>query len=123
MSSIKKTKSEFDVLELNDEELFSISNKNEVIKVCDKDILEKIIDNSFTDKYKKLLLLITSINEDEDSTETDAELALQRIDNLRRYIISHYGNLISGRTLNKYLKMLTILEGNINFEKRRGKGR
>jgi hypothetical protein len=123
MSSIKKTKSEFAVIELKDEELFSIEKKDEIIKVYDQDILEKIVDDSFNSKYKKLLCLIMNINEDEDSTETDAELALEKIDGLRKYVLTHYSNLISTRNMNKYIKMLLLLESKISFNKRRGKSR
>lgn len=123
MSSIKKTKSEFAVIELKDEELFSIEKKDEIIKVYDQDILEKIVDDSFNSKYKKLLCLIMNINEDEDSTETDAELALEKIDGLRKYVLTHYSNLISTRNMNKYIKMLLLLESRISFNKRRGKSR
>ena len=123
MSSIKKTKSEFAVIELKDEELFSIEKKDEIIKVYDQDILEKIVDDSFNSKYKKLLCLIMNINEDDDSTETDAELALEKIDGLRKYVLTHYSNLISTRNMNKYIKMLLLLESKISFNKRRGKSR
>ncbi len=123
MSSIKKVKNDFDVVEISDEELFSFSKKNEIIKVYDNDILEKIVEDLFNEKYKKLLYLVMSINEDEDSTETDSELALIKIENLRKYILSHYSNLISSKNMNKYVKMLLLLESKINFEKRRGRGR
>ena len=123
MSSIKKVKNEFDVLEFNDEELFSLSGKEEDIIVYDRELLEKIINASFNDKYKKLVYLVTSINEDEDSTETDAELALQKIESLRRYILTHYSSLISEKLLNKYFKMLLLLQEKINLNKKRGKSR
>lgn len=123
MSNIKKVKNEFEILELEDKELFSIKNKEEIIKVYDQELLEKIIDNTFNKKYRKLLYLIMSVNEDEDSTDTDAELALLKIEDLKKYIMLHYSELISKRLLNKYLKMLMILENKIEFNKKRGKSR
>ena len=103
--------------------MFSIKNKEEIIKVYDQELLEKIIDNTFNKKYRKLLYLIMSVNEDEDSTDTDAELALLKIEDLKKYIMLHYSELISKRLLNKYLKMLMILENKIEFNKKRGKSR
>lgn len=123
MSNIKKVRNEFEILELEDKELFSIKNKEEIIKVYDQELLEKIIDNTFNKKYRKLLYLIMSVNEDEDSTDTDAELALLKIEDLKKYIMLHYSELISKRLLNKYLKMLMILENKIEFNKKRGKSR
>lgn len=122
MKNLTKIKNEFEIVEIEEEKLFSINKKNEKIIIYNKDILEKIIDENFNKKYRELLYLTMTITEDEDSNESDCELALLKIENLRNYILSHYSKFLNKSLLNKYLKMLLILEQKLNVpRKRRGR--
>ena len=122
MNSLSKLKCDLEIVELKEEKLFTINNKNEKITLYNKEMLEKIIDKNFNKKYRELLYLIMTITEDDESTESDAELALLKIDELRKYLINHYGKNISRNLLNKYLKMLMLLEQKLNVpRKRRGR--
>lgn len=122
MNSLSKLKCDLEIVELKEEKLFTINNKNEKITLYNKEMLEKIIDKNFNKKYRELLYLIMTITEDDESTESDAELALLKIDELRKYLINHYGKNISRILLNKYLKMLMLLEQKLNVpRKRRGR--
>ena len=120
---LKKVNNDFEILELNEKEIYTINKKSEKISIYDNDLFEKVIDNNFNKKYKELLYLCMSINEDEESTDTDTELALLKIEDLKNYIISRYSKSISNHLLNKYLKMIMILEGKLNMPKKRGKSR
>lgn len=122
MNSLSKLKCDLEIVELKEEKLFTINNKNEKITLYNKEMLEKIIDKNFNKKYRELLYLIMSITEDDESTESDAELALLKIEDLKKYLINHYSNHISRNLLNKYLKMLMLLEQKLNVpRKRRGR--
>ena len=122
MNSLSKLKCDLEIVELKEEKLFTINNKNEKITLYNKEMLEKIIDKNFNKKYRELLYLIMTITEDDESTESDAELALLKIDELRKYLINHYGKNKNRNLLNKYLKMLMLLEQKLNVpRKRRGR--
>lgn len=121
--NLKKVNNDFEIVELNEKEIYTINKNNEKISIYDNDLLEKILDNNFNKKYKELLYLCMSIIEDEESTDTDTELALLKIEDLKNYIINHYSKYINKHLLNKYLKMIMILEGKLNMPKKRGKSR
>jgi len=63
-----------------------------------------------------------NITEDDDSSESDTELALLKIENLKNLIISKYSKYLSKNLLNKYLKMLILLEEKLYVPKK-GRGR
>ena len=121
--NLKKVNNDFEIVELNEKEIYTINKNSEKISIYDNDLLEKILDNNFNKKYKELLYLCMSIIEDEESTDTDTELALLKIEDLKNYIINHYSKYINNYLLNKYLKMIMILEGKLNLPKKRGKSR
>lgn len=121
--NLKKVNNDFEIVELNEKEIYTINKNSEKISIYDNDLLEKILDNNFNKKYKELLYLCMSIIEDEESTDTDTELALLKIEDLKNYIINHYSKFINNHLLNKYLKMIMILEGKLNLPKKRGKSR
>lgn len=121
--NLKKTSNEFEILEMNEEVIYSINKKNEKIGIYNNELLESIIDKIFNKKYKELLYLCMSISEDEDSTESDTELALLKIESLKNYIFEHYSKYINKNLLNKYLKMLLILESKLNIPRKKGKSR
>ena len=122
MNSLNKVKNEFEIIEIKEEKIFAINKKDEKIIIYNKEILERIIDKNFNKKYRELLCLTMSIIEDEDSTESDTELALLKIEDLKNYILSHYSKCLSKELLNKYLKMLMLL-GQKKKKKKRGRGR
>jgi len=62
------------------------------------------------------------INNSEDSEESDAYIVRDQIDELRNSLINKYEKYLSRDILNKYLKMLLILESKIVVpEKHRGR--
>lgn len=121
-NKIKKVYKEFEIVENDEKSLFTLNTKGNKIKIYDEDILENVIDNRFNKKYRELLYLVMSINEDEDSTESDEELALIKIEDFKTSIIEKYFKYISKGKLNKYMQMLIMLEEKIN-RRERGKGR
>lgn len=124
MKELKKVSNTFEIIENNEEVLYTINKKNNKICVYNKDLLENIIDKNFNKKYKELLYLVMTINDDEDSSDSDTELALLKIEDLKNYILSHYQKYIGKDLLNKYLKMMMILEGKLLAPKKKmGRGR
>jgi len=118
-SSIKKVNTEFTIVKKDEKAKFTITkSEKEKIVVYDAELVEKIIDNNFNQKYRKLLYLVMDINESEDSTESDAELALIKIEELKNLLLSIYYKYISREQLNKYLKMIMMLEEKLIIPKK-----
>ena len=121
-NSLKKLNSEFIVVEKEDNVRFTISKNEEKISIYDEELVENIIDNNFNQKYRKLLYLVMDITENEDSTESDAELALIKVEELKNLLLTKYYKYISRELLNKYLRMIMLLEEKLTIP-RRGRGR
>lgn len=122
-NSLKKLNSEFTVVEKENNVKFTISkSEEEKLFVYDEELVENIIDSNFNQKYRKLLYMVMDIEENEDSTDSDCELALIKIEELKNLLLSKYYKYISRELLNKYLKMMMLLEEKLTIP-RRGRGR
>jgi len=122
-SNLKKVKCEFNVLDKEEGKKFTFNiGPNEKITIYDEELIEKIIENKFNKKYRKLLYIAMDISESDDSTESDVDIALIKIEDLKNKLLSKYYKFISKELLNKYLKMLMLLEEKLNIPKR-GRGR
>jgi len=122
MNSIKKVATEFEIVEFDEKKLFSIKKDEEKISLYDSNLVENVIDRKFNDTYKRLLYIVMDINNSEDSEESDAYIVRDQIDELRNSLIYKYEKYLSRDILNKYLKMLLILESKIVVpEKHRGR--
>jgi len=122
MNSIKKVATEFEIVEFDEKKLFSIKKDEEKISLYDSNLVENVIDRKFNDTYKRLLYIVMDINNSEDSEESDAYIVRDQIDELRNSLINKYEKYLSRDILNKYLKMLLILESKIVVpEKHRGR--
>jgi len=110
MNSLKKVSSEFEIVEFNVKKSFSIKNKEEKITIYDENLILELIDKKFNKEYKKLLYIIMDINNSDDATESDGLLVRDKIDELKNIILSKYSKHISKEMLNRYLKMILILE-------------
>lgn len=121
-NNFKKINKEFEIIELDDNKTFTISKKDEKIIVHDAKIIENVIEKKFNEKYKRLLYIIMNITTSEDSEESDAEIVRNNIEELRILLLNKYSNFIKKELLNKYLKMLVLLEEKIVIpEKSRGR--
>ena len=122
MSSFKKINSQFEILEYEDKKTFTITKEEQKITFYDDKVIEDVISKKFNEKYKQILSIIMDLNDSDDSTESDMFLVRDRISELRNILMNKYGNYISRQLLNKYLKMLMILEDKIIIsEKVRGR--
>ena len=113
---IKSPKNEFLVEDITLEHGLKISSKNTKITIFDKKTKEKIIEERFNQKYRELLELVLSVNE--DSSEDDALYVRDRINELRNYLLNKYAKYVSKNILNKYLKMLLLLEQKLIIPKK-----
>lgn len=119
---LKKNNNNFEIIENNEKEVLTIENNKNKISIYDKKLTEEIISNKFNEKYRRLLYIITDINSSEDTTDTDECLVREQIDELKNNFLLKYKKHISKELLNKYLKMLLILETKI-VVKEKGKSR
>ena len=121
-NNIKKVSSEFEVIEFEDKKVFTIRKEEEKITFYDEQIVEEVISNKINEKYKKILYIIMDINNSEDATESDGDLVRNQIEELRNSILTKYSRYLNKELLNKYLKMLLILETKLIIpEKSRGR--
>lgn len=113
MKVIEKIKCDFEIVEMDNLEGFAIKNRkqNEVITIYDEELIQDAIAKNFNKKYRELLYLVMDVNESDDATETDTELVLMKIDDLRKKILNM--KFLSKEQLNKYLKMLLLLNEKI----------
>lgn len=122
MNSLKKVSCEFEIIEFDDKKSFSIKNKEEKITIYDEALATELIDKKFNTEYKKLLYIIMDINNSDDSTESDGLLVRDKIDELKNVILNKYSKYISKELLNRYIKMIMILEEKLVIpEKSRGR--
>lgn len=121
-SELNKVSKELKVIEMEDSNSFVIKKEKETITIYDESLIEEIIERKFQDKYKKLLYIIMDINNSEDSTESDEDLVREQIHELEVMLIKKYGKHLKEGTLNRYLKMLLILNSKLELPKvRRGR--
>ena len=121
-SELNKVSKELKVIEMEDNDSFVIKHEKETITIYDESLIEEIIERKFQDKYKKLLYIIMDINNSEDSTESDTDLVREQIQELEAMLIKKYGKYLKEGTLNRYLKMLLILNSKLEPPKvRRGR--
>ena len=108
---IEKVKYDYLVKEIDNLDGFTLNKKKEKIKITmynEKEI-QKTIDYNFNKKYRELLYIIMSLNE-EDTTDTDTELVLLKINDLKNMLLKKYGPFLKPEILQKYLNMVGLLE-------------
>ena len=121
-SKINKVNCDFEVEEKLEKPIVTINKKDSKISFYSQNELDLYIENDFNKKYRKLLYLIMSVTEDEESTDSDIELLYLKIDKLKELLVLKYFKYINQLTLNKYLKMLMLLEEKLNVpRKQRGR--
>ena len=120
---IKKTNKEFKIIEKEEKAVFTLSKSNsDKISIYQYEMVEKLFDTRFNDKYKDLLMMVTSVC-NEDSTDSDAEIALIRLAEFKNTILNRYAKYISKEKLSKYLEKVVLLENKISMSKTKSKGR
>lgn len=117
-NNLKKVNVEFEVLELEDRKTFTIKKDEKKVTIYDEKLIEEVINKKFNDRYKRLLYIIMDINNSEDASDTDTDLVRCQIDELRNILLNKYKNHISKELLNKYMKMLLILESKLVIPER-----
>ena len=122
---LNKVKCEFEIVEMPEEKIFSLGSKNkdEIIEFYDSELLEKTISNYFNKKYRDILYIIMSLETMDDATDSDTDLVLMKIDDLRKYLIKMFGSALNEATLKRYLNMLVMLESKVPIRYERSKGR
>lgn len=119
---LKKINIDFEVVEFDDKKSLTIEKDEKKVTIYDEKLIEEVISNKFNERYKRLLYIIMDINNSEDASDTDSELVRCQITELRNSLLNKYKNHLSKDLLNKYLKMLLILESKIVVpEKCRGR--
>lgn len=116
-SELNKVSKELKIVEMEESNSFVIKKEKETITIYDETLIEEIIERKFQDKYKKLLYIIMDINNSEDSTESDEDLVREQIHELEVMLIKKYGKHLKEGTLNRYLKMLLILNSKLELPK------
>ncbi len=109
---------DFKIVELNLPKGFSFNKKNHKITLYDKELIASVIDKNFNRKYRDLLMLVIDVNTSDDSTESDGNLALMKINELKELLINKYYYFLPKNILQKYIKMLVLLEQKLIIPKK-----
>ena len=121
-NKIKRVNCEFKVVEQEEKSILTISKKEEKIIFYNENTLLEYIDSDFNKKYRNTLYLIINTLDDEECSDSDVELLYLKVDKLKELILSKYFKYISKDMINKYLKMILLLEEKLNVpRKRRGR--
>lgn len=114
---IKKVSKTFKIVKKDEKEIYNYKNK---IIFYDEESLKDFIDKKFLKEYKNILLIIMSLNEDDN--DTDTYLVLDKINELKNTLYNEYGKFLTKEQIKRYLNMINILEMKIPV-KTKGKGR
>ena len=122
--TINKVNCDLELLKVEEKSVFSFgsSNMGEKITIYDERLVKPTIESIFMKKYKRLLYIIMNIAESDDANDSDALIVLDKINELREYLMSVYGKHIKNAELHRYLKMLEFLESKLVIPKK-GKSR
>ncbi len=115
---IQKTSGEFKIIDIENSKTFAIEKNNEKIIVHDEELIENLINKKFSRKYCELLYIINDILNSDEENGTDDDLLALKIEDLRNELLNRYNKFINKSTLNKYLKMLDLLEDKLNSRKK-----
>lgn len=115
---IREVKNDFKIIELNEENGFKMQRNNLKITIYDTEIINSLINKNLQKKYGHLLYLVASLNDNSDTTDSDVFLVRNKIAELRNIIITKYAKFLTKNTLNKYLKMLLLLDEKIIVPKK-----
>lgn len=118
---IKKVKCEFEVVDKEDKAFTLNISDSEKIFIYDDELLEEVIDKKFNKQYRKLLYLVMDITENDDNDDENINMALLKIEDLKNILLSKYYKYISRELLNKYLKMLMLLDEKLTLPRSRGR--
>ncbi len=112
---IEKVHKDFEIVEIAENNGLKINNKkaSETITIYDSELINAAIAKNFNKMYREILYLIMDINESDDSTESDALLALLKIDNVRKILLNTYQKFLPPNLLRRYLNMLDMLGNKI----------
>lgn len=122
INELKKTSKEFIIIEKDNETNFIIKKNKKKIIIHDSKIIEDMIDNKFMSSYKNLLAIIIDLINSDDANDSDEAIVRNNIEELKYILLNKYAKFIKLSQLNKYLKMLMLLESKINF-RYKGRGR
>ena len=118
--TISKVKCDLELLKLEEKSIFSFgsSRMGEKITIYDERLVKPTIESIFMKKYKRLLYIIMNILESDDANDSDALIVLDKINELREYLMSVYGKHLKKDELHRYLKMLEFLESKLVIPKK-----
>lgn len=118
----KIVNSEFQIVKLSEKNSFVIEKENGTLTLYDSKLIEDLISSNFNKKYRQFLYIINDIVNNGDDSGTDTDILVLEIEKLKNKLLNKYFKYLSHANLQKYLKMLVLLEEKLAITKR-GKGR
>ena len=119
---IKKTNAELKVVEIKEDEGLKLPNKAGSITIYDADLKKKIIAERFDKRYRNLVYLVMDLNNNDAADEEDAIVVRDKLAELKNILLNNYSKHITKSILNRYLKMILLLEEKIIIpERHRGR--
>ena len=114
---LKNTKDEKKVLLYQEKSGYTFSPKNiyynRKITILNEDMVVSILKENIEKRYKRLVTLIYSFLTDGDFSGNDGIIVYNEIDSFRKRLINKYQKYVDPKTIDKYLKKVNILEGEL----------
>ncbi len=115
---VKNTNAELKVIEIEEEDGLKLPNKAGSVTIYDAELKIKIIAERFDKRYRNLVYLVMDLNNNDEASEDDALLIRDKLEELRNILLNNYSKHLTRSILNKYLKMILLLEEKIVIPKR-----
>ena len=114
---LKNTKGEKKVLLYQEKSGYTFSPKNyyynRKITILNEDMVVSILKENVEKRYKRLVTLIYSFLTDGDFSGDAGILVYNEIDSFRNRLIGKYQKYLDPKTIEKYLKKVSILENEL----------
>ena len=86
------------------------------IKVIDNQMSYNILSIKFTERFKKLLKLVSLYLNDDDASDSDTSLVLDEVSQIKSILLNKYQKFINNEKEELFLKKLRLIENEIKIK-------
>lgn len=86
------------------------------IKVIDNQMSDNILSIKFTERFKKLLKLVSLYLNDDDASDSDTSLVLDEVSQIKSILLNKYQKFINNEKEELFLKKLRLIENEIKIK-------
>ena len=86
------------------------------ITIVDRAMIDKILTMKFNKSFNRVAALAMAVINDEDATESDAEIVLGEVELVRDILLNRYQRFLSQKKEELFLKKLRVIENEIRMK-------